>query len=259
MDGMPRKSKRVWRLIGLALLVCGAVLLLSLAQLAFAQAFYPYHQAEGRLALYTDRPFAPDDARRLLDDVETRLRRSPLDDGRRHSIFIANTAWRRQLGFLTAGGAAGINWEPVTGNVYLRPSDIAANRLYRASGRPGQPPRTLAYYAAHEISHSFTARHLGARHLWNRRLPQWVREGYADYVGLGSSLDIDDLYGRSKRGDPDMSFSRSHTYGQFALLVAYFLQQEGWSVDQLLNSRLSLEQAGARMAHGMDPHPTASR
>jgi hypothetical protein len=244
--------RRIWRWCGGVSGACGVVLILAAAQLAFPQPFYSFHQAEGRLILYSDRPFAPQDAKRVLNDVESRLRRSPLDDGRKHSIFIANSAWRRDLGFMTAGGgAAGINWEPITSNVYLRPSDIAADRLYRASGLAAQPPRTLAYYAAHEITHSFTSRHLGVRHLWNRRLPQWVREGYAEYVGLGFSLDLDDLYRRYKAGDPEMRFRTSHTYGQFALLTAYFLQREHWSVDQLLASRLSLDQADDRMERGM--------
>jgi hypothetical protein len=183
----------------------------------------------------------------VLRDVAARLATSPLDHGRSHAVAIANTEWRRRLVFAGQGGAAGVNRYPVTPVVYLRHSDVERGVVYGASGKPAKPPRTLAYYMAHEITHSLTAEHLGWERLWNRRLPQWVREGYADYVGVGGKVEMADLYRREKAGDPDLSFARSHTYAQFRLLVAYMLERKGFTVEQLLAARLTVNEVQAMM------------
>jgi hypothetical protein len=204
----------------------------------------------GRLGLYADRPFDPAQARARLADVERRLETSPIDDHRSHRVFVANAEWRRQFFFNASGGAAGVNFYPVTNDVFIRHSDINRDTVYGASGLPAAAPRTFAYYAAHEICHSFTAERLGASRGWNSGLPQWVREGYADYVGMGGQVDIDDLYRRYRADDPQLDFQKSHTYARFRLLVAYLLQRERWTVDELLASRLSLTQAEALMNAG---------
>lgn len=173
-------------LVGFAVLMAAA--------LAHPQPFFRYHAALGRLSLYSDRPFDPARGRAALADVEARLETSPLDDHKPHAIVIANAPWRQAVFMNAARGAAGVNFYPITNDVFLRHSDIGRDIVFGASGRPAAPPRTLAYYGAHEIAHSFTAERLGAGKLWNRELPQWVREGYADYVGMGGRVDIDDLY-----------------------------------------------------------------
>jgi len=225
----------------LLLLVVGAYA----AVLNLPGVLFPYHVTEGRLRLYSDQPIQG--AGPVLRDAQRRIETSPIDDRRPHTVAIANSEWRRKLVFTIQGGAAGVNYYPLTGVVYLRRADIGQNQLYGASGRPAAPPRTLSYYMAHEITHSLTGEHLGIARLWNRRLPQWVREGYADYVGVGGRTDVADLYRREKAGDPDLSFARTHTYAEFRLLAAYFLQDQGWTVDQLLASTLTKAQAQAAM------------
>src|SRR5436190_1728698 len=160
----------------LVLAMAGAyVVLLNLLALMFR-----HHLREGRLMLYSDQPFDAARARAVLRDAGARLATSSLDDGKPHVVAIANTEWRRRLVFALQGGAAGVNRYPVTPVVYLRHSDVEQDQVFGASGKPARPPRTLAYYMAHEITHSLTAEHLGPMRVWNRRLPQWVREGYAD-------------------------------------------------------------------------------
>jgi hypothetical protein len=206
---------------------------------------FPYHVTQGRLTLYSDEPI--EGAPAVLRDAQARIETSPIDDHRPHRVAIATSEWRRKLVFTIEGGAAGVNYHPLTGVVYLRHADIGQNQLYGAAGKPAAPPRTLSYYMAHEITHSLTGERLGPLHIWNRRLPQWVREGYADYVGMGGKVDVADLYRREKAGDPDLSFARTHTYAEFRLLAAYFLQDRGWTVDQLLASKLTKAQAQAAM------------
>ena len=135
--------------------------------LAYPQPFFAYHAERGRLAIYSDQPFDAAKAETLLANVDTRISRSPLDTHEAHSIFVTNSEWRRRLFFNTAAGAAGVNFYPLTRNVFLRHSDIDTNTLYGGSGKATQPPRTLTYYAAHEIGHSLTGEYEGMRHVWN--------------------------------------------------------------------------------------------
>jgi len=229
---------RVWLLIRrltMGLVGAGVLLGASIAGvLAYPQPFFGHHVAQGRLALYSDRSFDADVGRAILADVEARLGRSELDDGLPHRIFVANAEWRRRLFFLWAFGAGGVNLYPVAGGVFLRQADIEADRLLRSDGTPVPPPRTLAYYAAHEIGHDFIARRIGVRANW--ALPAWIREGLADYIAFGGDVDIDALLAALRRGDFDLDPKRSGTYARYRLLVAWMLEREGWSVDRLLAS-----------------------
>jgi hypothetical protein len=90
-------------------------------------------------------------------------------------------------------------------------------------------------------------------HLWNFAMPQWIREGYADYVGLGGDVDVAALYLRYRAGDPAMDYNRSGQYTRFRLLVAYLIQREHWTVDRLLTSNLSQDDAEKRLNADMKP------
>jgi hypothetical protein len=71
-----------------------------------------------------------------------------------------------------------VNYHPFTRNVFVRQSAIDADRVLRADGQPIPPPRTLGYFAAHEIGHSLIGERVGAVANW--RLPKWIRGGLAD-------------------------------------------------------------------------------
>jgi len=213
--------------------------------LAYPQPLFRYHVEQGRLQLFSDRPFDPERGRRVLADVERRIATSPLD--RRfgvHRIFVAQSEWRRRLVFLWTYGAGGVNFYPATRNVFIRQSDIDADRVLRGGG-PVPPPRTLAYYGAHEIGHSLIGERIGA--VANRRLPEWIREGVADYIGFGGAVDIDALTRSLLAGDPDLDPARSGLYARYRLLVAWLIEREGWSIDRLLASRMTQAEAEARL------------
>ena len=238
-------------------------ILLAAALIAFACAaifadvvadprpFFTYHSSVGFLTLYSDEPYDDADGKRVLADVAQRLAASPLNDLYPHEVYIANAPWRQKLFFAPARKAAGVNYYPLTNNVFLRRSDIGMDVVFGPSGHPAAPPRTLAYYAAHEITHSLTGERLGARNLWNFLLPQWVREGYADYVAFGGKADIDELYRRYQAGEPEFDYRKSGYYTRFRMLTAYMLEREHWTIDQLLDTRLSLDEAQAVMDRGM--------
>jgi len=219
------------------LAVAGAVLLLGAGiagVLAYPEPLYPHRADLGRLSLHSDEAFDPDKARAILADVERRLAAAPpeiADPPSRYRIFVSNAEWRRRLTFLWAYGAGGVNFYPIAGSVFLRQSDIDNNRVLRSDGTPAPPPRTLAYYAAHEIGHSLIGKRIGAVANW--RLPNWKKEGLADYIGFGGDVDIDAMAAELAAGrrafDPTLGF-----YARYRLLVAYLIKRKGWSVDRLV-------------------------
>jgi len=215
--------------------------------LAFPDCFFTYYTQHGRLSLYSDAAFDAAKAQHILSKIDARLARSPIDDQTLPDrIFVANADWRQRLFMNLAYGAGGVNFYPITRNVFLRNSDIDADTLYGRSGRPSEKPRTFTYYAAHEIGHTLTAERLGIFHLWNFRLPVWIREGTADYIGLGGDIDVDELYARYRAHDPFFNAKSGH-YDRYRLLVAYFLKHKHWSMDQLLLSDMSMEDAERAM------------
>jgi hypothetical protein len=212
-----------------------AVLSISaLSVLARPQVFFPYQVTLGRLELRSDQPFDKERGLAVLKDVEAKLRTTSLDhqDGT-HRAFVANDPWVSRLVFLWNNGAGGVNWYPVTRNAFLRAADIDRGLLFKASGGGFvAPPRTLAYYVAHEIGHSLTGEHMGV--VAYVQLPVWVREGVADYVGFGSAVDVASLARQMRDGHPDLDPKTSGLYARYRLLVAYLVQQEGWSIEKVL-------------------------
>jgi hypothetical protein len=93
------------------------------------------------------------------------------------------------------------------------------------------PRRTLAYLCAHELIHLVTFEHLG---LARFRLRQWAFEGRADYVGIEYREPFEQL--RDALSDRPVDIPMMVKYGsypQYRLLVTFFIEREGWSVDQL--------------------------
>ena len=224
-----------------------AVMLLgasAAAVLAYPQPLFAYHAERGALQLWSDRPFDVAKVDDVLADVERRIARSPLPLGAGpHRVFIANAEWRRRLVFLWNSGAGGVNYYPLR-NVFIRHSDVDGDRVLGNAG-PVPPPRTLAYFAAHEIGHSLIGERVGA--LANHRLPLWIREGLADYIGFGAAVDIDALTRALIADEVQMNPQLTGLYARYRLLVAYFLEREGWSVDRLLGSNLPQEVAEQRL------------
>src|SRR5690349_20903032 len=218
---------------------------ISVTALVHPQPAFAYHVQSGRLSLFSDKPFDTEKSKRLLAEVDRRLRLTSLDHGDgEHRIFVANSYWRARLVFLWNFGAGGVNYYPLTRNVFIRESDIDNNRVMGRAG-PVPPPRTFAYYAAHEIAHSLTGEAAGP--LSYHSLPAWIREGLADYIGLAQPVDFENLIERLRADDPELDPKRSGLYLRYRLLVSYFIDHEHWSLERLLASPMPQPEAEARM------------
>jgi hypothetical protein len=226
---MKLKKRGLWKLAAAGATAVALYLLL----LCYPQALFHSSVQAANLTLYSDRPFSPEAARNVLELAGTKLSASALYSAKQHHVaYICNARWRQRLFFNRNYGVGGVNQYPVTTNVFLRDALIEENCLVGPNGNRVSGDRTLDYFIAHEITHTLTAQATGWVDYY--RLPQWVREGYADYVGKGPAFD----YAEAKRafldGAPEMDWEKSGLYWRYHLLVAYLLDREHWSIQRLL-------------------------
>jgi hypothetical protein len=126
----------------------------------------------------------------------------------------------------------GVNYYPLTSNVFLREAAVEENRLISPSGNAVEGNRTLDYFITHEIAHTITKKGAGLYRHFN--LPEYVREGYPDYVAKGSAFDFDEAKRAFLSEAPEMDRWKSGLYLRYHLLVAYLLEKENWSVQRLI-------------------------
>lgn len=195
---------------------------------------FAYRTSYQNFAVHSDRPI-PASITTVLDDATRSWKTSTLYDSHtRIQIFFCHAPWRLWLyggRFDTSvGGVAG---GIVVDNVFIRASDIDANRIHAPGGGPiaDAEVRPLSYFIAHEITHADTVRRYG--HLAALQAPQWLMEGYADYVGKGGQFDFDDNQRRFLAGDATLRFRGSGLYREFHLKTAWLLDKQGWTLDRM--------------------------
>jgi hypothetical protein len=134
------------------------------------------------------------------------------------------------------------------GNAFLAGADFNAGRLIKW-GYVTTPPRTLAYFCAHELTHIIVSEHMGF--IAALRQPTWVHEGFPDYVAMEQRQSFEEL--RKALGDRPVDVPMMQKFGsypRYRLLVTWFLEKNGWPIDRLLATRLGYEEAMALMAGG---------
>jgi hypothetical protein len=219
------------------LIVMSVVAAGYLALLAWPEPLFKHQARRGPLVVHARHPIDPA-IDGVLDEALGRLSRSPLFDGLAEiHLFLCDSPALFAL-FANVDASAGGFSSLLGGKIFLRPSDVAANRLLSpSSGKPVPGERTLSYFIAHEATHTLTLWHLGR---WRyRRLAAWQREGYADYVAKGGPLDLGAGLRGLGDGDADWDPRRSGLYLRYHLLVTYLIDHRRQDVDTMLAGRQS--------------------
>jgi hypothetical protein len=239
---MMRLARRILLWFGTALV---AVVLVGTGLVIWPDPLFAYSAGSGKIIVKSDQPIPAAGGEKFLRDCEALLARSPLKaESTHYHIYVTNTAWRHHLFFLPAPVAGGVAYS-IGGHAYLSGANFATGRHVKWT-YVTTPPRTLAYFCGHELTHIIVREHLGL--IASESQPTWVHEGFPDYVGIEKRQSFEEL--RDALGDREADVPMMMAYGsypRFRLLVTYFLEKKGWSVDQLLRSKLSYDDAMALM------------
>jgi hypothetical protein len=226
--------------VGVAL---GTAALSLYGLITWPEPFFSFSLGSGKIVVASDRPIPPDGGERFLRDCEILLDRSPLKtEPHQYRLYVTNEDWRKRLFFIPSPDAWGFAWGG--SHVFISGADFDRGRVVHW-GYVGTPPRTLAALCAHELTHVIASEHVGLGRLL---VPAWVWEGLPDYVAIQDGKTFEQL--RDALGDrPDDTPMRVKFgfYPNYRLLVMYFVQKKGWSVDQLFQTRLTEDEATAMM------------
>jgi hypothetical protein len=205
---------------------------LYLGLLAYPQPLFAYELTHAGITVHATTPI-PDAMRATLERTRTRLDRSSLYDPSKPShVFICEPRWLFALFARQNYSVGGVADAFVGQHVFLRESDMTADRLISPAGRPVSADRPLAYFIAHELMHVAHVRTVGR---WQYgRLPQWVDDGLADYVAR--DIDFAAALRGFKEGARELDPRRSGLYIRYQLMVAYLIDKRGADVRALLQN-----------------------
>ena len=217
----------VWRILmpggrrgfgfALAALAVSLTMLYAPAALAF-----PHYAEIGTTKVYSTEPILPVLEQRIAR-ADRLLARSPLyEPGLRRTIVLTDGGWRWRLMALGHSDTIALR-RPFSSVLLFNRSNVATDLMLHRS-------RSLSGTIAHESVHLLTARHFGEWRL--ARMPQWKREGYADYVVREPSNDAGEEQKIRARW-PDAPVLK---YFEGRRRVAKALDEEGQTVEQLLRS-----------------------
>jgi hypothetical protein len=218
------------RILRRALLALAVASVAYLVLLAYPQPLFAYELTHAGLTVHADAPI-PETMRATLERVRARLERSPLfGHDATAQIFICHDPWRFALfarqNYHVGGVADGL----VGQHVFLRESDMINDRLIGPSGQPVAADRPLSYFMAHELMHVAIVRRVGRAAY--ARMPQWVDDGYADYIAR--DIDLAETLAKFKDGARELDPSRSGLYLRYHLMVAYLLERKAVPIAALM-------------------------
>ncbi len=149
---------------------------------------FPYRADIGSTTVYSETPIRADDMRRVLARSDALLRRTGVTGPAGTRLFLTRGGWRWTVLALNSRGAFAIT-RPVSAivsdAVLVNRADPATDTVFN---RPAIDSRRrhLSGVIAHERTHIQMNRAIG--YIRAAMLPEWQREGYADYIADESGL-----------------------------------------------------------------------
>ena len=218
-------------------LIAAYVLLLCFPQVLFA------HQVTYKnFTVYSREPL-DQNVYAVLDKVDAHLATCPINNTQvKPKIFLTNSqrlysALSLYLGANSFGKGFGVL---PTNNVFINEADVAKDLVFRKA--PAFNQRSLSEVVAHEVTHLLVREKFG--YVKNVTMPAWKREGYAEYVSGGTTLDP--VTGAQMwKANPQND--RGYQYFKYYSLVKYLLDHDKLTVEELFTRDFNLPELEAKV------------
>lgn len=211
--------------------------------LVFPNPLFAHKYHSGNIKVFSDRPI-PNEIENVIEQVRGLTKRSELyDEKRKYRFYICNNE-KKFIFFARNKNAGGVVNFALSGNVFIRQSDIVNNKIIPPNGWMFETKeRPLSYFMAHEMTHTMQMR---VDRFMAVKNPVYIIEGYADYIGKAAAFDYDKYCEDYVNGAEFMN-PASGLYNKYHLYVAYWMDKKGYSFKQLLKEKPDLEKTMERI------------
>jgi hypothetical protein len=203
--------------------------------LCFPQVLFAHEVSYRNFQVYSREPM-DQTVYAVLDKANARLATAEINSPEvKPRVFLTNSfTLYRVLSLFLGGNSFGKGFAALpTDNIFINKADLAKDLVFRNA--PAHNQRGLSGVIAHETTHLLIRKRFG---YWrNLTSPAWKREGYAEYVAGGSTLDYETGVRMWRENPKD---STGYQYFKYYMLVKYLLEQEKLSVDDLFNRNFDL-------------------
>ena len=234
-----KAKSRAYRITRYAFLLVTAAFVFLLI---YPQVLFAHEISYKNFTVYSREPLNQE-VYALLDKVEVQLAASQINNPSvKPKIFLTNSQKLYSLLSLYIGGNSFGKGFPLlpTSNVFINEADISRDLVFRKA--PANNQRSLSGVISHEITHLHIRSKLG--YVKNVTLLTWKKEGYAEYVAGGSTLDYETGV-RLWKGSPNND--TGYQYFKYYLLVKHLLENEKLTVDDLFNRDFDMAQLEAKV------------
>ena len=211
--------------------ILGLLFLVYQALLAFPQPLFPYHATYKYITIYS-RSILPKSIDSILEKTDLFLSRSELYNPEKKSqIFICDSY---SLFWFYTGGQKhvfAICFPHTTGYIFIPKVDCDHDLLlFEPIGPQDKRKRHFSNTLAHEITHSYIYDYLGPKA--EIKLPNWIKEGYCEYIGQGDAID-------SKEGFKHLLEGDTHMLGLFYFrsrrMIEMLIDYESQNIKEILS------------------------
>jgi len=222
-----KAKSNLYRAVRYVLLTLTAVYVLLLC---YPQALFAHQISYKNFTVYSRQPL-DQNIYAMLDKVEARLATSEINNTNvRPKIFLTNSRKLYSALTLYLGANSFGKGLPVlpTNNIFINEADVSRDLVFRKA--PAFNSRSLSEVVAHEVTHLLVREKFG--YMKNLTMPAWKKEGYAEYVSGGTTLDCAtgvSLWKANPQND------RGYQYFKYYSLVKYVLERDKLSVEELFN------------------------
>ena len=209
--------------------------LLSLAAayallLCFPQVLFAHQVTYKNFTVYSRQPL-DQNIYAVLDKAEALLATSEINNPNvRPKIFLTNSqqlysALSLYIGANSFGKGMALL---ANNNIFINETDLAKDLVFRKA--PAYNSRSLSGVIAHEVAHLLVREKFG--YLKNVTAPAWKKEGYAEYVSGGTTLDYATGVSMWKANPQN---DRGYQYFKYYSMVKYLLDHEKLTVAELFS------------------------
>jgi hypothetical protein len=212
--------------------------------LCFPQVLFAHELSHRNFIVYSREPLDRS-IYDVLDRVESTLAASAINDVKPRIFLTSGFDVYALLSLYVGSNSFGKSYAALPpDNVFINNADLARDLVFRRA--PANNERSLSGVIAHEITHLWMRKRFG---YWrNIVIPAWKKEGYADYVAGGSTLDYETGVRMWKANPRD---GTGYQYFKYYMLVRYLLEHDKLGVDALVDRDINMQSLEKRVLDGL--------